>query len=235
MDSLEHKIGYHFEKPELLQQALTHPSVTYESTQKKGQDNQRLEFLGDAVLQLVLTESLYAQHQTYHEGKLTKLRAQLVSRPALAQFAIDLELGPHLILGKSENHQKGREKPSTLADAFEAIIGAIYLDGGMEPARAFILNTTKEAAASQASHPEAGNPKGELQETLQSVTPPESPLYETIDAIGPDHDRTFTVQVSWKGEVLGKGTGSSKKAAEIDAARVALESGRVQDLVIHEA
>jgi len=222
MDSLEEKIAYQFTDPQLLNQAMTHPSVAYESQQPQF-DNQRLEFLGDAVLQLILTDELYRLFPDFAEGRLTKLRARLVSGVALKKFALDLDLGTHLQMGRGEENSGGRERRSNLADAFESLIGAIYLDGGMENATRVVLACCSGAIDEVAREPEEEkNPKGELQETLQAISPI-SPTYRVIDESGPAHDRTFTISVEWEDRRLGEGVGSSKKLAEIEAARVALE------------
>lgn len=224
MESLESRIEYKFRNSLLLAEALTHPSLAYES-QKPHFDNQRLEFLGDSVVQLVLTEALYDKFPHFSEGKLTKLRARLVSKSGLTEFARILDLGLYMMLGKGEEASGGRERPSTLADAFEALVGAIYLDGGLEEVRRVILSITDETLEAMALAPEEKNPKGQLQETLQSVVP-ESPCYELVSESGPDHNKTFISRVVWRGKVLAEGRGSSKKLAEISAAREAI-SGKV--------
>ena len=221
MESLESKIAYKFRNSLLLAEALTHPSLAYES-QKPHFDNQRLEFLGDSVVQLVLTEALYEKFPSFSEGRLTKLRARLVSKAGLTEFAKSLDLGLYMMLGKGEQASGGRERPSTLADAFEALVGAIYLDGGLEEVRTVILNITNETLEALALAPEEKNPKGQLQEQLQSVAP-ESPCYELVSESGPDHDKSFVARVVWRGDVLAEGQGSSKKLAEISAARVAMK------------
>lgn len=224
MESLEDRIGYHFAKPELLQEALTHPSLAYESKEKE-YDNQRLEFLGDAVLQLILTSNLYLRFPDFSEGRLTKLRSRLVSRDALCRYAAKLDLGPFLRLGKGETASGGRERPSNLADAIEALIGAVYLDGGFEPARDLVIRNFGEFIDEISQRPDEDNPKGELQENLQAISS-SSPTYEIVDQEGPDHQKLFVAEVSWEGILLGKGSGSSKKEAEINAAAEALEETR---------
>lgn len=221
MDSIENKIGYKFRNSLLLAEALTHPSLAYE-TQRPHFDNQRLEFLGDAVLQLVLTEHLYQQFTQFTEGRLTKLRSRLVSKPALEKYAHRIELGQFLLMGKGEEASGGRWRGSTLADAFESLVGAIYLDGGLEAARGFILRHCRVEIEQIHEAPMEVNPKGQLQEILQSLTPA-SPHYQIISEGGPDHQKVFTSKVIWEGIELGSGSGNSKKAAEIAAARVALE------------
>lgn len=220
MHALEKRLGYRFRKIALLEEALTHPSVGHER-QRHHKDNQRLEFLGDAVLQLVTTEYLFSHFPNEREGRLTKLRARLVSRDALKAHAEALELGRHLLLGRGEEASGGRQRTSTLADAFEAIIGAIYLDSDFPTARDFILRQTHLALARVLDKPVDENPKGQLQEILQSIRM-EGPLYEVISATGPEHAKTFVVDVRWGEICLGRGSGRSKQAAEIDAAREAL-------------
>jgi ribonuclease-3 len=218
--TLEQRLGYRFRNIGLLEEALTHPSVGHEK-QRYQNDNQRLEFLGDAVLQLVTTEYLYSHFPQEREGRLTKLRARLVSRDALKAHAQGLDLGRHLLLGRGEEASGGRERTSTLADAFEAIIGAIYLDSDFATARDFILRETRTALEQVLDKPVDVNPKGQLQETLQSITM-QGPSYEVVSAAGPEHAKTFVVEVRWGEVSLGSGTGRSKQAAEIEAARDAL-------------
>src|SRR5438270_1026645 len=221
---LEEKIGYKFRNPLLLAEALTHPSLGHE-TQQRHFDNQRLEFLGDAILQLVITEQLFADFKDQPEGQLTKLRSRLVSRDALKAHAAALDLGQFLLMGRGEEASGGRSRVSTLADAFEALIGAIYLDGGLEPAKKFILNQARENLEQVAEEPVDINPKGNLQELLQSISP-RSPVYEVLSQSGPEHDKRFVVQAVWEGIVLGKGSGKSKKQAETAAAEEAMQLKR---------
>ena len=220
MNPLEQRIGYKFRNPLLLAEALTHPSLGHE-TQRRRFDNQRLEFLGDAVLQLVITEHLYAFFQREPEGRLTKLRSRLVSREGLRRHAEALDLGNHLMMGRGEESSGGRTRASTLADAFEALVGAIYLDSDLPTVRNFILREAGQELAALADNPVDVNPKGELQELLQMISP-RSPVYELISQSGPEHQKTFVVQVSWEGVILGQGTGQSKKQAEIAAALEAI-------------
>lgn len=220
MHPLEERIGYKFRNPLLLAEALTHPSLGHE-TQQRHFDNQRLEFLGDAVLQLVITEHLFHHFGAEPEGQLTKLRSRLVSRDTLQTRASALDLGRHLLMGRGEEGSGGRERGSTLADAFEALIGAIYLDSNFEEARKFILAEARDELESVAQEPVDINPKGDLQELLQAMSPT-SPIYETISESGPEHDKTFVVRAVWEGKELGQGTGRSKKQAETAAAEEAL-------------
>lgn len=220
MSPLEERIGYHFQNGSLLTEALTHPSLGHE-TQQRHFDNQRLEFLGDAVLQLVISEKLYQRFGNFPEGQLTKLRSRLVSRDALKTYALALDLGQYLMMGRGEEASGGRTRTSTLADAIEALIGAVYLDGGLEAARKFVLTQAGEDLARITEEPVDINPKGQLQELLQSISP-QSPSYEVLSQTGPEHDKTFVVQAIWEGIVLGKGVGRSKKQAETAAAEEAM-------------
>lgn len=221
---LEVRLNYHFVEPAFLRLALTHPSVAHEQGLPV-QTNQRLEFLGDAVLQLVLTRELYEKFPTFGEGPLTKARAKLVNRRSLAERARQLGLGGHLILSRGEDLSGGRERPSALADTFEALLGAIFLDGGFAAAQAFILRQFLGAFDELSGIPILENPKGELQEFLQSFSS-EAPRYHVISASGPDHDRLFECTVHHAGAELARGRGKSKKAAESEAALSALEKLR---------
>ena len=219
-DELQNRLGYTFHDPALLRLALTHPSVAHEQGAPV-QTNQRLEFLGDAVLQLVLTRALYEKFPAFGEGPLTKARAKLVNRRTLAEHGRNLGLGQHLILSRGEDIHGGRERPSALADTFEALLGAIFLDGGFEIAREFILREFGEAFSGLSAIPILENPKGELQELLQAVSI-EAPQYHVASATGPDHDRIFECTVHHGGVELARGRGKSKKAAESEAALAAL-------------
>lgn len=227
MSSLEDRLGYKFRNPALLAEALTHPSVGHEM-QRKHSDNQRLEFLGDAVLQLVITQYLFQNFDDFAEGDLTKLRSRLVSRDALREHAVALELGGDFKMGRGEEASGGRERISTLADGFEALIGAVYLDSDLETTRDIILKIARPDLEEIAREPTDINPKGDLQETLQSISP-HSPVYETLSQSGPEHEKTFVVQVMWDGVPLGRGTGRSKKQAETAAAAEALKQKRWQN------
>jgi len=221
MSPLEERIGYKFRNSLLLAEALTHPSVGHE-TQRHHFNNQRLEFLGDAILQLVITEYLYQHFSSEAEGQLTKLRSRLVSRESLRVRAAALDLGQYLMIGRGEEASGGRRRASTLADAYEALIGAIYLDSDLETARQFILNQSKPDLNQVAAAPVDINTKGHLQELLQSISP-SSPVYETVSESGPEHDKTFVVKCVWEGMVLGEGSGRSKKQAETAAAADAMK------------
>ena len=185
--------------------------------------NQRLEFLGDSVLSLVLTHELYQKFLTVSEGPLTKARAQMVNRRTLADQALRLGLGEYLILSRGEEISGGRLRRSSLADAFEALLGAIYLDGGFDAAREFVLRCFRDAFGELTSIPSLHNPKGELQEALQEQSS-DPPRYEMTSATGPDHDRVFECAVFHGDTELGRGKGKSKKAAEGEAALAALQT-----------
>ena len=219
-DELQNQLGYVFRDPGLLRLALTHPSVAHEQGLPI-QTNQRLEFLGDAVLQLVLTRELYDKFPAFGEGPLTKARAKLVNRRSLAERSRQLGLGRHLIVSRGEEISGGRERPSALADTFEALLGAIFLDGGFDAARDFILRQFPSAFSEVSVIPILENPKGELQELLQGYSS-EAPRYHVISTSGPDHDRVFECTVHHAGEELARGHGKSKKAAESEAAIAAL-------------
>jgi ribonuclease III len=222
--ALQARLGYKFRDENLLRLALTHPSVAHESG-VASEHNQRLEFLGDAVLQLVLTQKLYEQFPQFDEGPLTKARAKLVNRGTLTEHAQAFDLGAHLILSHGEEMHGGRGRASALADAFEALLGAIFLDGGFHAALEFILREFGAAFGELSILPSMENPKGELQELLQACSP-NAPEYQTISATGPDHDRVFECVVRHEGTELARGRGKSKKTAESDAALAALKKLR---------
>jgi len=220
MNPLERHIGYKFRNSLLLAEALTHPSLSFERKTFHF-DNQRLEFLGDAVLQLVITHHLYRLFPTFSEGQLTKLRSRLVSREGLKKHATALGLGRYLMLGRGEESSGGRDRASTLADAFEALVGALYLDSDLETVRRFVLRIAGDELGALAREPAEHNPKGELQEVLQALSP-QSPSYEVVSETGPDHAKHFICRVSWEEREIGRGSGQSKKQAEINAAADAL-------------
>ena len=220
MDSLEQHLGYKFTNSLLLAEALTHSSLAYE-TQRPHFDNQRLEFLGDAVLQLSLTDMIYRQFPAYNEGEMTKLRSRMVSKEALHDFAKSINLSEYMMMGKGETSTGGQHRASTLADGMEALLGAIYLDGGFEKACG-VVSILVQASLTEASQAtEDKNPKGLLQETLQAIVP-ESPKYEVVSESGPDHDKHFVIRIVWRGHELAKGEGNSKKLAERAAAQIAI-------------
>lgn len=216
MNPLERRIGYKFRNSLLLAEALTHPSLSFERKTFHF-DNQRLEFLGDAVLQLVITHHLYRLFPSFSEGQMTKLRSRIVSREGLKNNAVALGLGDYLMLGRGEEASQGRKRASTLADSFEALVGAMYLDSDLETVRRFVLRVAGTALGALSREPGEHNPKGELQELLQAISPL-SPAYEVVSETGPDHSKEFTCRVLWEGKELGRGAGHSKKQAEISAA-----------------
>jgi ribonuclease-3 len=217
--TLEDRLGYVFKDPALLALSLTHRSVSAEDQSRS--DNERLEFLGDAVLQLVTTDRLYHEFARLPEGKLAKIRAALVSRPTLADVARSIDLGSHLELAPAEERTGGREKDSILADAMEAVIGAVYLDGGLGESRVVIDRLWGDRFEDRAKSPGIKDYKTRLQEVL--ARDGRRPEYHT-DGAGPDHQRVFSSSVGVGGVDLGKGSGRSKKEAEQEAARVALDT-----------
>jgi ribonuclease-3 len=220
LENLEKNLGYQFKNKELLVLALTHPSKAYEA-KSNIPTNQRLEFLGDAVLQLVMTGHLYHNFSDQDEGELTKMRAKLVNRHALESLAINFGIHDHLILGRGEELNQGRQRTSNLADAMEAIIGAIFLDAGFEAVQYWVKQMLWELMEDMLEASLQYNPKGQLQELLQQKGP-EVPEYEPLRDLGPAHDKIYEVVVRWKGKDLGQGKGSSKKQAEMEAAKQAL-------------
>lgn len=220
MNPLEQRIKYKFRNSLLLAEALTHPSLGHE-TQRHHFDNQRLEFLGDAVLQLIFTEYLFDQYQKLGEGQLTKIRARIVSREGLRVLAERIGVGKYLMMGRGEEANGGRERASTLSDAFEALIGAMYLDSDFVTVRRIVLTEARELLEELEIDPPDTNPKGRLQELLQSISPV-SPTYPIIDQSGPEHLKRFVATIVWEGRELGVGEGRSKKEAETAAARDAL-------------
>ncbi len=224
MNPLEKRLKYKFRNPLLLAEAMTHPSLGHE-TQRHHFDNQRLEFLGDAVLQLIFTEWLFDHFKTFSEGALTKLRSRLVSREGLTMHAIRLELGQHLMMGRGEEASGGRERSSALADAYEALIGAIYLDSDYVTARRIVLSEARVDLEHLDLDPPEANPKGRLQEILQAISPV-SPRYVILNSDGPEHQKQFSARVLWHDAELGEGSGNSKKEAETAAALQALQQKR---------
>lgn len=220
LSQLEAALGYKFKDISLLKLAVTHPSVAHEQG-RSVQHNQRLEFLGDSVLGLAVTRALYDKFTQVSEGPLTKARAQLINRRTLADQAKRIHLSEYLILSRGEEANSGRERISASADAFEAVIGAIFIDGGYEVARDVVIHCFHAAFGDMNSIPTLDNPKGELQEILQSRSP-SSPVYKIVSTTGPDHDRDFECVVTHDGVELGRGKGKSKKGAESEAAINAL-------------
>jgi len=223
MNPLEQRIKYKFRNSLLLAEALTHPSLGHE-TQRHHFDNQRLEFLGDAVLQLIFTEYLFDLFPSLSEGQLTKIRARIVSREGLRVLAERIGVGKYLMMGRGEEASGGRERASTLSDAFEALIGAMYLDSDFVTVRRIVLTEARELLEDLEVDPPDNNPKGRLQELLQAISPI-SPTYPIVDQSGPEHQKRFIAKIVWDGRELGSGEGRSKKEAETAAARDALGKG----------
>ena len=221
MNPLEQRLKYKFRNALLLAEALTHPSLGHE-TQRHHFDNQRLEFLGDAVLQLIFTEYLFDQFPHLSEGYLTKIRARIVSRDGLRLLADRLDLGRYIMMGRGEEANGGRSRSSSLSDAFEALIGAMYLDSDFVTVRRVVLTEARELLEDLEIDPADNNPKGRLQELLQSLSPV-SPTYEIVDQSGPEHQKTFISKILWQDRELGQGEGRSKKESETAAARDALK------------
>ncbi len=219
MRALQDRLGYTFQDVSLLQNALTHSSFANE---RRGQSNERLEFLGDSILGMVTADRLYHWFPSLPEGRLSRLRAELVCEQSLHAVALDLKLGDYLRLGKGEEHSGGRTRPSILADAVEAVIAAMFLDGGLEPARAFILGHILAGVEEGEIH-HVKDYKTELQEVIQRKAD-QHIRYELVESSGPDHMKRFTMAVFLNDEEIGRGDGRSKKEAEQEAARAALKA-----------
>jgi len=216
------KLNYTFKNPELLKRALTHSSYANEHRDKGVKNNERLEFLGDSVLGLICARYIWENYKDMPEGELTKLRAAIVCEGSLYEFAQKIGLGDELILGKGEKASGGGKRPSVLSDATEAVIAAIYLDGGFEAAEAFVLDFIREKAREVISTRVTGDYKTALQEIVQK-NHEEVLSYRLKAETGPDHDKRFVVEVLINSNVLAEGEGKSKKAAEQAAAKQALE------------
>lgn len=218
---LEVAIGYRFKNITLLQNALTHSSYANEHWHDSLRSNERLEFLGDSILGMVVAEHLYKHFPNRPEGELTRMRADMVCETSLARIAEQVDLGKHLLLGNGEEQGGGRNRPSILADAVESVIAASFLDGGMAAAEGFIhrfvLSDVPVSRLKNQDH------KTMLQELVQQKKNQQL-SYQLVGESGPDHDKVFEVEVSLNGTVVGKGSGSSKKRAEQDAARAAIET-----------
>jgi ribonuclease-3 len=218
-------LGISFHQESLLEQAFVHLSYLNENPGFARPSNERLEFLGDAVLNFIVTEKLYEEFPKLPEGELTDLRASLVCRGTLAELASSLKLGDWLLLGRGEETNGGRTKASNLANSMEALIGALYLDQGLAKARRFILRQLKPELEKIRAGKMTPNYKALVQEFIQGQRRP-TPVYRLVEAIGPDHSKQFTVEILVDGEALGRGTGMSKKTAESRAARAAWEKLR---------
>jgi len=219
-NELQTKLDYDFKRTALVRQAITHSSFIHEQGLDAIECNERLEFLGDAVLELCISDFLYHRHPNMAEGELTQRRANLVCEATLSALARQINLGNYLRLGMGESQEKGREKDSILSDAMEAIFGAIFLDGGIDAARNVILRMFTPIA--DKSIKQAKDAKSTLQELLQKSSK-ETAVYTIVDETGPAHQKQFVAEASHQGKVLGKGEGRSKKVAEQNAAKAALE------------
>lgn len=219
---LQRAIGITFHDVSLLEQAFTHSSYINENPGSHLIDNERLEFLGDALLGFIVAERLYQEFPEFGEGKLTEIRVSLVRQETLAELATELELGDYLLLGKGEESTGGRQRLTNLADAFESLIGAILLDQGLDTAKGFILRRLERQLQETGTKGIGRNFKALLQEFTQAKFK-QLPTYRVVEASGPDHDKGFTVEVSLGDRVWGAGSGRSKRAAEMEAARIAWE------------
>ncbi len=222
LDALETKLGYTFRDRSLLTNSLLHRSHIHVTGQDREQSNERLEFLGDAVLGLVVNEALYHKFPDRSEGDLTKMKSLLVCGARLSEVATHFDLGIHIRMSRSEAATGGRQRSSILADTTEAIIGAVYLDGGLSSAQAVIQRIVLSGSEKVLARRSLRNYKSRLQELIQSRYK-SPPRYKVLDVTGPDHDRSFQVAVTFNGTVMGQGSGRNKKSAEQHAARMALE------------
>jgi len=218
-------LGVSFHQESLLEQAFVHSSYPNENPDFARPSNERLEFLGDAVLNFIVAEKLYEEFPKLPEGELTEIRASLVCRDTLAELASSLKLGDWLLLGRGEEANGGRAKASNLANAMEALIGALYLDQGIARVRRFVLRQLKPELGRVKAGKTTLNYKALVQELIQGQKRP-TPVYRLVEATGPDHSKQFTAEILVEGEALGRGTGRSKKVAESQAARAAWEKLR---------
>lgn len=217
-------LNYTFNNPMVLEKALTHSSFVKEKSERCSKNNERLEFLGDAFFDAIISEELYNRLDDVGEGRLTKLRASIVCEKSLAEQARNLQLGQYLFMGKGEERMGGRNRDSILADALEAVVAAIFLDGGYEKTKKFVLETFAKTIDNAISGKMKKDYKTELQETLQANGDVKIE-YQIDKEEGPDHDKTFYISLFCNHNIIGKGVGKSKKAAEQNAAKDALEGG----------
>jgi ribonuclease-3 len=224
-DALAERLGLAVRDRDQFARALVHSSWLHEHPDAALGDNERLEFLGDAVVSLAVSESLYLRHANDDEGVLSARRAAIVSTPGLARLASRLDLGSFILLGEGEAQRGGRVRPSLLASAFEALVGAIYLDLGWEAARDWIHALAAEELAADSALTTLKSPKSRLQEHTQRTTG-ERPAYRLLEAVGPDHEKQFRIEVVVDGRTLGVGSGPSRRIAETSAAAEALETIR---------
>lgn len=228
IEAFQRKCGYTYQSHALLQEALTHSSYANEHRLKGVKDNERLEFLGDAILDMIISEYLFLKYPSMPEGDLSKIRASIVCEGSLAKVARKMDLGHFILLGKGEEMTGGRERASILADAFEAVTGSLFLDGGFDQAKAFLYQTLV-ADVELTEHIETlyADYKTLLQEAIQKQSM--APIhYEVVGEEGPDHDKHFFVEVYHEEKCLGRGVGRSKKEAEQDAAQTALKKLKVE-------
>jgi ribonuclease-3 len=222
LKSLQQQLGFAFKDESLLQQAFIHSSYTNENPDLPVVDNERLEFLGDALLSFIVADELYLKFPDFHEGELTEMRASLIRQETLAEIAAELDLGEQLLLGKGEEISGGHRKQTNLADAFEALIGAMYIDQGLNPVRNFVLDKLSGKLAKVKATGIGRNYKALLQELTQAKHK-KLPVYRIAETSGPDHDKRFNVEVTLENRKLGSGSGKTKRAAEMEAARSAWE------------
>ena len=228
-EALIERLGLPVRDRDLLAQALIHSSWLHEHPDSPLGHNERLEFLGDAVVSLAVSEALYRRHPSDDEGILSARRAAIVSTPGLARLAVRLELGGFLLLGEGEAQRGGRVRPSLLASAFEALVGAIYLDLGWDVARDWIHAQAEQELTAEVALTSLKSPKSRLQEHTQR-TSGDRPIYRLVEAVGPDHEKHFRIEVEVDGRVLGAGEGASRRIAETQAAAEALETIRRERL-----
>jgi len=219
---LQQAIGVTFQDKSLLEQALIHSSYINENPGFHLPDNERLEFVGDAILGFIVAEKLYHEFPHFGEGELTEIRVSLVREETLAGLAAELKLGDYLYLGKGEEIGGGRQRQTNLADAFEALIGAVFFDQGLNAAKDFVLHKLRKKLQELSANGAGRNYKTLLQEFTQAKYK-QLPIYRVVEISGPDHDKDFVVEVALEDRVLGTGSGKSKRAAEMEAARFAWE------------
>jgi len=223
--SLQETINYKFNNNHMIIEAITHSSYANESKNKNIRYNERLEFLGDSVLGLTISEYIFEKYKHLPEGELTKMRASVVCEASLARQARNIGLGQYLLLGKGEELTGGRDRESILADALEALIGAIYIDGGIEESRKFVLNYFMDSIVLASKGSLFKDYKTDLQELLQSKGF-EKITYKVVNEYGPDHNKSFDVEVLFGDTVIGRGSGKSKKEAEQRAAKEGIKRGQ---------
>ena len=222
LTDFEDHIGYTFKNKDILVRAFTHSSYANETNAERGPSNERLEFLGDAVLETVVSEYLYKNYPDMPEGELTGLRAGVVCESVLVKKSNELNIGKYLLLGKGEERTGGRYRHSILADAFEAVAGAVFIDGGYVKAKKFLINHLSGEIAVKRGVYKTGDHKSYLQELVQKNDA--RVIYQIVDESGPDHEKIFTARAVYRNRAIGEGTGRTKKEAEQNAARIALDA-----------